>query len=223
MALAIGCSGSGLCCCHRLLYEGVLTATKSHTPCSCAKNIAWHLQFGALGVGCAAAAVLLYEGVRIAETTLRPIPRIVSAPLGGALEHDPSFTFQVVLSRSVNSCQRKRHTVLLPQIEHVLDRALGQRCSGHVKLLPFAFVVQNRHAATVASVKLLPFAFVVRNRHAAAVASVEFLPSACVVQNGHAATVASVKAATIQQPQVMPSIWHDHPLLVLELLSGIDP
>jgi len=43
------------------------------------------LQFGALGVGCAGAAVLLYEGVRIAETTLRPIPRIISAPLGGAL------------------------------------------------------------------------------------------------------------------------------------------
>jgi hypothetical protein len=29
--------------------------------------------------------VLLYEGVRIAETTMRPLPRFVSAPLGGAL------------------------------------------------------------------------------------------------------------------------------------------
>mmetsp|Transcript_21002 Transcript_21002/g.58374 ORF Transcript_21002/g.58374 Transcript_21002/m.58374 type:complete len:766 (+) Transcript_21002:1061-3358(+) len=50
------------------------------------KSLIWDVvQFGALGVGCAAAAVLLYEGVRIAETTLRPIPRIVSAPLGGLL------------------------------------------------------------------------------------------------------------------------------------------
>lgn len=29
--------------------------------------------------------MLLYEGVRIAEITLRPLPRIASAPLGGAL------------------------------------------------------------------------------------------------------------------------------------------
>ncbi len=43
------------------------------------------LQFSALGVGCAAAAVLLYEGVRVSEVALRPLPRILSAPLAGAL------------------------------------------------------------------------------------------------------------------------------------------
>jgi hypothetical protein len=43
------------------------------------------LQFGALGLGCAGAAVLLYEGVRVSELALRPLPRIVSAPLAGAM------------------------------------------------------------------------------------------------------------------------------------------
>ncbi|GFH16344.1 chloride channel protein CLC-f [Haematococcus lacustris] len=46
-------------------------------------------QFSALGVGCAGAAVLLYEGVRVSEVALRPLPRIISAPLavcvGGGL------------------------------------------------------------------------------------------------------------------------------------------
>jgi H+/Cl- antiporter ClcA len=42
-------------------------------------------QFSALGVGCAGAAVALYEGVRVSEIFLRPLPRWVSAPLGGAL------------------------------------------------------------------------------------------------------------------------------------------
>ena len=44
-----------------------------------------HKQFGLLGVGCASAAVALYEGVRISEIVLRPLPRMVSAPLAGAL------------------------------------------------------------------------------------------------------------------------------------------
>jgi H+/Cl- antiporter ClcA len=43
------------------------------------------LQFSALGLGCAGAAVALYEGVRVSEIFLRPLPRYVSAPLGGAL------------------------------------------------------------------------------------------------------------------------------------------
>ncbi|KAL6763955.1 chloride channel [Haematococcus lacustris] len=43
------------------------------------------LQFSALGVGCAGAAVLLYEGVRVSEVALRPLPRIISAPLAGAM------------------------------------------------------------------------------------------------------------------------------------------
>lgn len=42
-------------------------------------------QFGFLGLGCAGAAVALYEGVRVAELLLRPLPRTLSAPLGGAL------------------------------------------------------------------------------------------------------------------------------------------
>jgi H+/Cl- antiporter ClcA len=42
-------------------------------------------QYSALGVGCAAAAVMLYEGVRVSEVVLRPLPRWASAPLGGAL------------------------------------------------------------------------------------------------------------------------------------------
>jgi hypothetical protein len=43
------------------------------------------LQFSLLGVGCASAAVMLYEGVRASEIVLRPLPRWASAPLAGAL------------------------------------------------------------------------------------------------------------------------------------------
>lgn len=42
-------------------------------------------QFSLLGVGCAGAAVALYEGVRVSEFVMRPMPRWVSAPLAGAL------------------------------------------------------------------------------------------------------------------------------------------
>ncbi|KAG1659430.1 hypothetical protein FOA52_001101 [Chlamydomonas sp. UWO 241] len=41
-------------------------------------------QFGLLGAGCAGAAVALYEGVRVSEIILRPLPRWISAPLAGA-------------------------------------------------------------------------------------------------------------------------------------------
>lgn len=53
-------------------------------PCSCPPP-PLPPQFGALGVGCAGAAVALYEGVRVSEIALRPLPRIVSAPLAGLL------------------------------------------------------------------------------------------------------------------------------------------
>lgn len=43
------------------------------------------LQFSFLGLGCAGAAVALYEGVRVSEVALRPLPRWVSAPLAGLL------------------------------------------------------------------------------------------------------------------------------------------
>ena len=49
-----------------------------------------------LGVGCAGAAVLLYEGVRVSETALRPLPRWASAPLGGALCGIIAFKFPQV-------------------------------------------------------------------------------------------------------------------------------
>ncbi len=74
---------------HTHTHTHTQTRTRAHihahalTHLACLRPL--HSQFGALGVGCAGAAVLLYEGVRIAETTLRPLPRIVSAPLGGAL------------------------------------------------------------------------------------------------------------------------------------------
>lgn len=41
------------------------------------------LQFSALGLGCSLAAVMLYEGVRVSEIALRPLPRVLSAPLAG--------------------------------------------------------------------------------------------------------------------------------------------
>ena len=43
------------------------------------------LEFGVLGVGCAGAAVALYEGVRVSEVLMRPLPRWISAPLAGGL------------------------------------------------------------------------------------------------------------------------------------------
>lgn len=43
------------------------------------------VQFGALGVACAGAAVALYEGVRVSEIVLRPLPRHISAPLAGGV------------------------------------------------------------------------------------------------------------------------------------------
>jgi H+/Cl- antiporter ClcA len=59
------------------------------------------VQFSVLGVGCAGAAVLLYEGVRVSEVVLRPLPRWVSAPLGGAVCGLIAFKFPQV------SCQAK--------------------------------------------------------------------------------------------------------------------
>lgn len=59
-------------------------------------------QFSALGVGCAGAAVLLYEGVRVSETMLRPFPRWVAAPFGGALCGFIAFRFPQV--RVVHGC-----------------------------------------------------------------------------------------------------------------------
>lgn len=54
------------------------------------------LQFSALGVGCAGAAVLLYEGIRVSEVILRPLPRWASAPLGGLLCGIIAFKFPQV-------------------------------------------------------------------------------------------------------------------------------
>lgn len=54
------------------------------------------MQFSVLGVGCAGAAVLLYEGVRVSEVVLRPLPRWASAPLGGAVCGLIAFKFPQV-------------------------------------------------------------------------------------------------------------------------------
>lgn len=54
------------------------------------------LEFSALGVACAGAAVLLYEGVRVSETLLRPLPRWAGAPLGGAICGAIAFRFPQV-------------------------------------------------------------------------------------------------------------------------------
>ena len=56
-------------------------------------------QFSALGLGCAAAAVLLYEGVRVSELALRPLPRVISAPLAGALCGAIAYKFPQVGGR----------------------------------------------------------------------------------------------------------------------------
>jgi len=72
------------------------------------------VQFSALGVGCAGAAVLLYEGVRLSELALRPLPRYVSAPLGGALCGVIAYKFPQVCSRTVPcACQHVTHTCLI--------------------------------------------------------------------------------------------------------------
>jgi H+/Cl- antiporter ClcA len=62
------------------------------------------VQFSALGVGCAGAAVLLYEGIRVSEVVLRPLPRWASAPLGGALCGIIAFKFPQVRSRIASRC-----------------------------------------------------------------------------------------------------------------------
>ena len=59
-------------------------------------------EFGLLGVFCASAAVSLYEGVRISEIVLRPLPRMVSAPLAGALCGTIAFWFPQVQYGYVN-------------------------------------------------------------------------------------------------------------------------
>lgn len=80
------------CCCRSCLL--LLRAT-----CTCVIHIptlAAAPQFSVLGVGCAGAAVLLYEGVRVSEVVLRPLPRWVSAPLGGAVCGLIAFKFPQV-------------------------------------------------------------------------------------------------------------------------------
>ncbi len=62
-------------------------------------------QFGALGLGCAGAAVLLYEGVRVSEVALRPLPRLVSAPLAGALCGAIALKYPQVGSSTKCPCQ----------------------------------------------------------------------------------------------------------------------
>ena len=57
------------------------------------------LQFGLLGIACASAAVALYEGVRISEIALRPLPRWVSAPLAGAMCGIIAYKFPQVIRR----------------------------------------------------------------------------------------------------------------------------
>ena len=57
------------------------------------------LQFGLLGIACASAAVALYEGVRISEIALRPLPRWVSAPLAGAMCGIIAYRFPQVRER----------------------------------------------------------------------------------------------------------------------------
>ncbi|GAX78773.1 hypothetical protein CEUSTIGMA_g6210.t1 [Chlamydomonas eustigma] len=60
------------------------------------------LEFSLLGVGCASAAVMLYEGVRASEIVLRPLPRWVSAPLAGALCGAIAYKFPQVQYGYVN-------------------------------------------------------------------------------------------------------------------------
>ena len=54
------------------------------------------LEFGVLGLVCAGAAVALYEGVRVSEVLMRPLPRWISAPLAGALCGAVAYKFPQV-------------------------------------------------------------------------------------------------------------------------------
>ncbi|GIL50877.1 hypothetical protein Vafri_6854 [Volvox africanus] len=60
------------------------------------------LQFSALGLGCSVAAVALYEGVRVSEIALRPLPRWLSAPTAGALCGIIAYRFPQVQYGYVN-------------------------------------------------------------------------------------------------------------------------
>ncbi|KAG2496243.1 hypothetical protein HYH03_005841 [Edaphochlamys debaryana] len=59
-------------------------------------------QFSALGLGCSVAAVALYEGVRVSEIALRPLPRWLSAPTAGALCGIIAYKFPQVQYGYVN-------------------------------------------------------------------------------------------------------------------------
>ncbi|KXZ55344.1 hypothetical protein GPECTOR_3g475 [Gonium pectorale] len=59
-------------------------------------------QFSALGLGCAMAAVALYEGVRVCEIALRPLPRYLSAPTAGVLCGIIAYRFPQVQYGYVN-------------------------------------------------------------------------------------------------------------------------
>ncbi|GLI60659.1 hypothetical protein VaNZ11_002859 [Volvox africanus] len=60
------------------------------------------LQFSALGLGCSVVAVALYEGVRVSEIALRPLPRWLSAPTAGALCGIIAYRFPQVQYGYVN-------------------------------------------------------------------------------------------------------------------------
>lgn len=60
------------------------------------------MQFSALGLGCSVAAVALYEGVRVSEIALRPLPRYLSAPAAGALCGLIAYKFPAVQYGYVN-------------------------------------------------------------------------------------------------------------------------
>jgi hypothetical protein len=70
-----------------------MAGTDAEALCCCLLLLS---QFSALGVGCAGAAVLLYEGIRVSEVILRPLPRWASAPLGGLLCGIIAFKFPQV-------------------------------------------------------------------------------------------------------------------------------
>ncbi|KAG2448571.1 hypothetical protein HYH02_006462 [Chlamydomonas schloesseri] len=59
-------------------------------------------QFSALGLGCAVAAVALYEGVRVSEIALRPLPRYLSAPVAGIMTGVIAYRFPQVQYGYVN-------------------------------------------------------------------------------------------------------------------------
>ncbi|KAG2444864.1 hypothetical protein HXX76_001602 [Chlamydomonas incerta] len=59
-------------------------------------------QFSALGLGCSVAAVALYEGVRVCEIALRPLPRYLSAPVAGIMTGVIAYRFPQVQYGYVN-------------------------------------------------------------------------------------------------------------------------